>query len=83
MTTTTDTRDTLTRQLEADGFQIGKPAHVRPECIAIDRETAAEASCDHCGHHGLDFLPFRPIDGRQRGYRCIAWCSACDTAIEF
>jgi hypothetical protein len=82
-THTTETRDTLTRQLESEGWQIGRPRHVRPDAIAIDRESASEGICDHCGHRGLDFLPFRPADRRQRGYRCIAWCSACDTAIEF
>ena len=81
-TNTSETRHTLTRHLESESFQIGRPRYVHPECIAIDRQSAAEADCEHCERHGLEFLPFRRADG-QRGYRCIAWCSYCDTAIEF
>ncbi len=76
------TRDALADRLESEGYVIGKPAHVSKECVALDRETATETTCDQCGQPGLEFLPFRPRDRRQRGYRCLAWCCRCDAAIE-
>ncbi len=81
--TSTATRETLAVQMEANGFEIGKPAHVCPDVVAIDRETAAEATCSECSHHGLEFVPYRRRDRRMSGYRCIAWCSCCDAAFEF
>ena len=77
-----ETRDALADRLEAEGFQIGRPAHVSPECIACDRETAAETTCDQCGHVGLEFLPFRPRSRTDRDYRAMAWCCCCDAAFE-
>ncbi len=82
MLTITDTHESLTRQLEADGFTVGRPPHVSPDSVAIDRQAAAENTCTDCAHVGLDFLPFRRVDG-QPGYRCIAWCSCCESAVEF
>jgi hypothetical protein len=81
-TTTPTTRAALIEALNADGFTIGKPVHVAADCLAIDRTTAAESSCDSCGHQGLEFLPFRPADLRKRGYRCVCFCAVCDTAFE-
>jgi hypothetical protein len=80
--TTIETRATLAARLEAEGWCIGRPRQVRPQCIAIDRESAAEGVCDQCGTLGLEFIPYRPADGTD-GYRCVAWCSACDSAVEF
>jgi hypothetical protein len=82
-TTAPTTRDALANQLESEGYIIGKPTHVHADCIAIDRGTATETTCDECGHHGLEFLPFRLKDRGKRGYRCMAWCCCCcDEAFE-
>ena len=83
MTTALTARDVLADQLESDGYVIGKPVHVHTDCIAIDRQTAAETTCEQCGNVGLEFLSFRPRDRQQLNYRCMAWCCACDAAIEF
>ena len=85
MTTTTIaiTTDDLSNQFDADGFVPGRPPHVHQEAIAIDREVAAEARCEECGEHGLEFQPYRPRYSRQSGYRCMAYCCRCLAAFEF
>jgi hypothetical protein len=80
--TVPQTREELADQLESDGYMIGRPAHVTRDCIAIDQQIANEATCDECGVHGLEFLPFRPKDRQQRNYRAMAWCCLCDSAFE-
>jgi hypothetical protein len=79
-----ETREQLADRLEAEGFVIGRPLHVSLDAIAIDRETAAESTCDSCGHFSLEFVPFRAANrNRQdRTYRALAWCCSCDSAFE-
>ncbi len=81
-TTDIDTRETLTRQLEADGFAPGRPRHVSRECIAIDRQTAAETTCLQCGHVGLKFVAYRHREANRREYRSLIWCPECGASDE-
>jgi hypothetical protein len=65
--------------LTVAGYIPGAPAHVRPDCLRIDREACRDSACDGCGRVGLTFYPY------QKGprYRAVAECPRCGTATEF
>lgn len=48
---------------------------------SIDVEVCAESNCTHCGHHGLECVPF--IKEAHHSYRAFAVCPECGEAEEF
>ena len=74
---------------ELDGY---RPAPAPYE--ALGAPGLADATCDHCGHQGLDYRGFyRPPQQQRLGphgwhcmaasYRPFAVCPTCGTAQEF
>lgn len=64
--------------LRAAGFSPGAPAHLKALERNADWETCREATCDLCGHEGLEFAPWHK--GHQ--YRFLMVCSACGYSSE-
>lgn len=72
MTTATTTRDDLADYLESEGFVIGKPAHIHPDAIAIDRVHAALAQFEQsvrAGHSSMG-MAIGQVAGKGRAYQC-------------
>ncbi len=78
-TNTVTTSATLSAELRQDGYSPGAPKHVSKDCLAIDREVCQEATCDECGHFGLNYEPWH----RGRSSRAVMHCSHCGHSTEF
>lgn len=76
-----ETVTTLCRRLTALGCEPGRPAHVSVAAVEMDRLTAAEGVCEHCGRPGLCYVPWRR-PGDAGGYWGVAWCPSCRSALE-
>lgn len=70
----------LQAALIANGYVEGVPAGFS-EGPAFDREAAAEARCEACGHVGLKYEPYHRRG--ERGYVALAVCPRCSWAEEF
>jgi hypothetical protein len=78
-TANTTSYDTLATALTEDGYRPGAPAHVRKDCLAIDKEVCRGAECEECGQIGLKFHPWHC----GRSYRAVATCPCCGHSFEF
>lgn len=71
--------DEICAQLEDEGYHIGAPSL---EAAEIDSGVAANATCEVCGHTGMDYEPYtRPAP--HRSYRVVAACRECGSGFEF
>jgi hypothetical protein len=68
----------LAEQLLAEGWAEGPPPQLRAESLAADLETAAEMTCEHCGHASMALAAFH----LGRRYRAVLTCKRCGTEAE-
>ena len=76
--------DVLVSAMAADGWKQSPP----PDRFAekIDKDVAAESTCDACDHVGGHYVPFVQSDpqvGRTPAYRAFSVCNGCGNASEF
>jgi hypothetical protein len=72
---------TAALSLAGQGYEMGPPARIAAESLAIDREVAAESACPSCRRVGLKFEPFHRVE--DGSYVGLAVCPSCHHATEF
>ena len=66
-----------------DGFSAKPPKRRNLDGASIDRGVCQRATCEVCGHKGLEYRPFVKDTANEYAYRAFAVCGACGSSSEF
>lgn len=77
----------MNERYEFEGLMASEgytPAFVEDIGHNIDLQVASEATCDECGHRGMEYHPWlKSRPGKRTSYRAWARCPECGAAFEF
>jgi len=62
-------------------YRVGRPKWGLIDGAGIDAQCCAEATCEACGHQGMEYHPF--VRDEPRSYRAFAVCPECGESFEF